>query len=60
MVGSFAGTNTLAYYKNSQITAVKNFITLAPGVDLFFSSSLTLLNKKPESLSLLNPLNSNV
>ncbi len=25
------GTNTLAYYENSSITAVKGFITLAPG-----------------------------
>jgi hypothetical protein len=26
------GTNTLAYYKNLYLTAVKSFITLAPGV----------------------------
>ncbi len=28
---SLPGTNTLAYYKNSQIMDVKSFITLAPG-----------------------------
>jgi len=28
------GTNTLAYYENSQLTAVKSVITLAPGVYL--------------------------
>ncbi len=27
------GTNTLAYYKNSYLKAVKSFITLAPGVN---------------------------
>ncbi len=29
----FPGTNALAYYKNSYLTAVKSFITLAPGVN---------------------------
>ncbi len=29
---SLPGTNTLAYYKDSQITVVKSFITLAPSV----------------------------
>jgi hypothetical protein len=28
------GTNTLAYYENSKIMAVKSFITLAPGVNV--------------------------
>jgi hypothetical protein len=27
------GTNTLAYYKHSQITAVKSFITMGSSVD---------------------------
>jgi hypothetical protein len=29
-----SATNTLAYYKNMYITAVKGFIELAPGVNL--------------------------
>jgi hypothetical protein len=29
---SLSGTNALAYYENSLITAVKSFTTLAPGV----------------------------
>jgi len=28
---SLPGANTLAYYKNLQVTAMKSFITLAPG-----------------------------
>ncbi len=31
---SLPGTNTLASYKNPYITAVKSFITLAPGVGM--------------------------
>jgi hypothetical protein len=29
------GANTLAYYKNLKLTAVKSFITLAPGVNVY-------------------------
>jgi hypothetical protein len=31
---SLPGTNALAYYEHLKITAVKSFITLAPGVNV--------------------------
>jgi len=30
------GTNTLAYYEHLQITAVKSFVTLGPGLSYWF------------------------
>ncbi len=33
------GTNTLAYYENSQLVAVKSFIILAPGGTVMQQSS---------------------
>ena len=39
------GTNTLAYYENSQITAVKSFLTLAPGVSIFNLSIMIKTHK---------------
>jgi hypothetical protein len=35
----YQGKNTLAYYKNLEITAIKSFIVLSPGVVLTFSLS---------------------
>jgi hypothetical protein len=34
------GTNALAYYEKSQLTAVKSFITLAPGALIIFYAEL--------------------
>ncbi len=39
------GTNILAYYEKSQLTAVKSFVTLAPGVNaikLYFFCNLRI------------------
>ncbi len=47
------GTNSLAFYKHSQITDVKSFITLGPGVDGNKKkiSPLTLPTNKLECLT---------
>jgi hypothetical protein len=48
------GTNTLAYYEKSLLTAVKHFKTLATGVNVinFFPSSLMMRPNKLGCLSL--------
>jgi hypothetical protein len=48
---SLSGTNTLAYYENSQIAAVNSFITLAPGLYLLSRQKHSSLFCRSEQIS---------
>ncbi len=48
------GPNTLAYYDNSYLTAVKGFITLSPGATTFLLSIRTINKEKSFETLIVN------